>query len=259
MTVLGFDFAILWAAGQHVLSGQSPYSVPGFYYPPFAALFFALWALLPIGAAFVLWTGIHVGLMTYALKRSALVWLLAFPAVFVINAGQNEWLWWLLALAIPKDRPGWRSAWLAALITLKPQAALNLLPFYLYRWLKTDRQTLARFGLATAALWIIPALLIRGWLPGWVANLSYAGQTSTANSPGIWSLTVYGAQVIPLCLLVAVAAIAWGLSKREEVVRAVMLIASPTGLHYSQYALIGMCPAWLFVGLSWSAQLLSQV
>src|SRR5689334_7833785 len=236
MTVLGFDFAILWAAGQHVLSGQSPYSVPGFYYPPFAALFFALWALLPIGAAFVLWTGIHVGLMTYALKRSALVWLLAFPVIFVINAGQNEWLWWLLALAIPKDRPGWRGAWLAALITLKPQTALVLLPFHLWRWWKHDRRTLARFGVTTLALWIIPALLMTGWLTGWFANLNNAGQRSLANSPGIWSLTAGGMGIWPVCLIIALAVVLWGITRREEVVRAAMSIASPVGLHYSQYA-----------------------
>lgn len=258
MTVLGFDFAILWSAGQHVLSGQSPYSVPGFYYPPLVAWFFALIALLPISTAFILWTLAHIGMLVAVFRRQALLWLLAFPVIFVVNAGQNEWLWWGLALAIPKGTPGWRGPILAALITLKPQTALVLLPFHLWHWLKTDWRTLARFAALTAALWTIPALLMSGWLAGWLANMSHAGQTNMANSPGIWSLTALGGQWLPLCAVIALALAAFGLSKHEAITRTCLSIASPTGMHYSQYELVGTCPAWLFVALSWSGQLLSQ-
>jgi alpha-1,2-mannosyltransferase len=54
----GLDFAVYWGGGRDVLAGLSPYrplqSLP-FTYPPFAALFFVPFALLPQGVAYVVW------------------------------------------------------------------------------------------------------------------------------------------------------------------------------------------------------------
>lgn len=244
------DFAIIYAGGRALLEGASPYSVPGYFYPlPFSYLM-ALLALLPMGAALAVWLMASFGMLVAFFRRQFWQWLLYVPIFHLFFlSGQNELLWWSLAMGLRRNMWG---ALLAACITMKPQNALVLLPYHLLDWLRHDRRTLGWFLLFTALLWGLPLL----WWPGWVGEWLMAAPTDNwllklRSVPGLFSLVAISPMLLiillPLCAVVAV----WGLlQKREAVTRAALMLTTPLGLFYTQSTLLGTAPAWLLVPLS---------
>jgi len=243
------DFEIIWNGGRALLQGQDPYSVADFFYPlPFVYVI-AIGALLPLIVALVLWLLVNFAALVYFFRKRFWMWLFYFPVIHLFLSGQNEFLWWTLAQFMRRNLV---SAAMAAVMTLKPQTAVILLPFHLLDWLRHDRKTFAQFVGFTALLWGIPLL----WQPTWISdwwNAAETGdwvQTARATS-GVFSLLVIDTALLPLLAVVAVGIAIWGLMQRkEEVTRAALLLASPVGLFYTQFALLGAAPVWLLTPLS---------
>lgn len=243
----GWDFSILWAAGQAILHGQDPYGVAHFFYPlPFAYALAGL-AWLPLPVAYYLWLAINLGLLVAFFRRRFWQWLLYVPIMHLFSSGQVGFAWWCMERGVGRH---WRGAALAALMTFKPEMALWLLAWHLWDWLQHDRRTLLRWAGLTILLWGIPCI----WRPGWIADWLHAapayGLLSASNAPGIFSLVRLWPAIWPLLAIVALAILVWGIRQREESVRAATMLATPLGLFYSTMALLDCAPAWLLTPAS---------
>lgn len=251
----GWDFEILWNAGRAVLEGTDPYSVPNFFYPLPVAYFFALFALFPYPVAFGLWLALNAALLVYFFRRLFWAWLLYAPVLHLFSSGQIELVLWSTERLI---RPGWRGACCAALITLKPQTAIVLLPWHLFNWLRHDRPTLIKWGAATGALWLAPVLWRPRWLLEWRDALPPSDfLTSAGNVPGLFSIVKVVPDAWPLVMVAAAGVLLWGIWQSNPVARACALLAAPFGLFYSTFALLGTAPARLLVPLGLGAAALS--
>lgn len=248
------DFSVFYDAARALLTGSDPYSVHvgvnGFYYPQVFLLLVLPFALLPYLAAFGLWTALSLMALIREFRQGFWKWLLFVPLVYCLDAGQSELLWWLLARHL---KTGWRSAFFATLITLKPQAAVILLPYHLIRWWKGDRRTLARFSACAALLWGLPFLVWPEWGERWWTALDLSHHAALGSAPGLWSLTTLSpALIVPLGLLGGMI-LMWGLSQSEALMRACLILSSPVGLFYGALALMDTAPWWLLAALSWLA------
>lgn len=254
----GWDFGIYWNVGRAILTGGDPYAVFGSFYPPATTILFALFALVPFAVAYGAWTFGNLIFLARAVGiRKAPVWLFFFPVLFVIAAGQIDLA--LVALATFLPRKDWKSVAAAALITLKPQFAFLLLPFWLVQWLISDRRRLGAFVGATALVQGWPLLIDPTLYGRWIDRVAlYGGGAGRAiASPGVWSLPLSGffgewAIASAAGSLVVIAVIA-AIRGREWLSRSALVLATPTGHAYDAAALAGSAPAWLLIPLSWLA------
>jgi len=250
----GWDFSILWQAGRAVLAGGNPYSSGYFYYPLPFAYGTAILALLPERLSFWLWIAANLLILIVVFRRSFWHWIFFLPILHMLSSGNVDLLFWVMARGLGRH---WRGAVLGALITLKPQVALLLLPWHLLDWLRSDRLTLGRWAVITTLLWATPLL----WRPSWIAEWTEAtpdlSWLTASNSPGLFgSLKVWPFLAIPLAL-VAVALFAWGIRQRDEIARACALLASPVGMFYQTMALLDCAPAAVLVPISLLAAVVS--
>jgi hypothetical protein len=260
--VNAYDFSINYFAGLLLLSGQDAYINPLYRYPFPFTYFWALLALpgrdaMPL--MFILWGVVNVGLLIYAFRRQFWHWVFFFPFLHELSAGQVELMLWSMERLI---RPGWRGAILGALLTMKPQTAIVLLPWHLVHWLRHDRRTFGQWLLCTGVLWGLPLLWRPDWIQTWLvgrggdANFVYSASVST----GVFSLLrLTGEKLTPpyspalVTLLVALGLIAvivfivGQLQSSKEIGKACALLVSPVGLLYTQMTLMGTAPAWLLV------------
>jgi len=255
--VVGWDFSVLWAAGNAILEGHSPYGVANFFYPLPFAYFLAIFALLPQKVSLILWLALNVGLLILAFRRAFWKWLPYAPFMHLLSSGQTGFLFWSLERGIGPHY--WRTPIMAALITLKPQVALILLPWHILGWLRHDRKTALRFLLATGLIWGLPLIWSPRWPIEWWNSLPSNFVLSAANTPGVFSLTKLFPALFPVALVVAVLVFVWGQFQSKEIGRAAALLASPFGLFYSTIALIGCAPARLMIPASLIAVVLSII
>jgi len=274
--VIGWDFSVCWEIGRAVLEGRSPYTVEFSRYPPAAAFFFVIFALLPFTAAYAAWAGLNVALYIHRLRRmkmglSGWLWLLYTPFLFNIITGQLDILFWWAAMGLrpprqraavptppdvsPATRPDlepWVPALAAAFFTLKPQLAAVILPWYLVRWLLHERSLLLRWAGITAVLHTLPLIYDPGIYGKWLAALAGVSEMKMGVSGGIFAFGLVG---LPLWLLVVVglALAAWGLFQDELTSRAAQLTAFPITIWYDDVLLAGIGPARWMVALSWLA------
>ena len=274
--MIGWDFSVFWEIGRAVLEGRSPYTVEFSRYPPAAAFFFVIFALLPFTAAYAAWAGLNVALYIHRLRRmkmglSGWLWLLYTPFLFNIITGQLDILFWWAAMGLrpprqraavptppgvsPATRPDlepWVPALAAAFFTLKPQLAAVILPWYLVRWLLHERSLLLRWAGITAVLHTLPLIYDPGIYGKWLAALAGVSEMKMGVSGGIFSFGLVG---LPLWLLVVVglALAAWGLFQDELTSRAAQLTAFPITIWYDDVLLAGIGPARWMVALSWLA------
>lgn len=257
-----YDFSINYLAGLMLLNGQDPYSNPLYRYPFPFTYFWALLALPGYDAMpllFIVWGVVNVGLLIYAFRKAFWQWVFFFPFFHELSAGQVEMMFWSMERLIGRN---WRGAILGALITMKPQTALILLPWHLVDWLRHDRKTLARWALCTGLLWGVPLLWRSDWLYTWLvlrggdANFVYSASVTT----GIFSFLRLSAErlavpfsptlIVWLVVLGCIAALVYvggQFQASKEIGKACALIGSPLGLLYTQLALLGTAPAWLLV------------
>jgi hypothetical protein len=257
--MLGFDFSVFWQIGQAVLSGQNPYSVPLSVYPPMMTLVFSLFALVPFQWAFPIWAGLNFVLLLDVLRRWAnrsYFWILFSPVVFTLMTGQIDLLFlWLASWTMTA---GWQSIVCAALLTLKPQIALIVLPWLLIRWLRKCPRSVSYWILLTLALHTLPLLYDRTIYTKWLSAVNGQLGWRFAVSSGVFSLTTYQVPVWILILISLVIAV-WGLMQSEATSRSAMLLASPAGLWYDSVLLVGSAPAWLMISWSWVAFILAYL
>lgn len=243
----GWDFTVFWLAGQAILRGESPYSVPYFYYPLPAAYGFSLLALLPLPVSFVLWTLFNLGLLIVFFRKKFWHWLFYTPVLHMFSSGQVELLWWSMECYISRNLLG---ALLAAIITLKPQNALILLPWHLYDWLRNDRRLLIYWFGFTVLIWGSPLLWYQNWLLDWLQAVPSNGLSSAMNAPGIFSLLSLKKSWWPILAVMALIIFIWGQMQSKQVARSCALLASPGGLFYTTLTLLGCAPALLLVPIS---------
>jgi hypothetical protein len=193
-------------------------------------LVFSLFALVPFQWAFPIWTGLNFVLLLDVLRRLAsrsYFWILFSPVVFNLMTGQIDLLfYWLASWTMTA---GWQSIVCAALLTLKPQIALIVLPWLLIRWLWKSPRSLIYWILLTLALNTLPLLYDRSIYLKWLSAVNgYLGWRFAVSS-GLFSLSTYQVPYWILIFLSLVIAI-WGQMQSEALSRAAMLLASPAGL-----------------------------
>ncbi len=252
----GWDFSILWRAGHAVLEGRDPFSVAYFYYPLPFAYFLSIFALVPEKVAFWSWILFNLGLLVYFFRLRFWEWVLYVPVMHLLSSGQVDLLFWALARGLKRT---WSGALLGAFITLKPQAALVLLPWHLLDWWRSSRETLSQWVAFTIALWGLPTVWRPLWVVDWWQAIPSGGWWATAkNTPGIFSLLQVWPALSPLLVVAAVLISWWGLRQGiQEIGRATAILSLPIGLFYNTMSLLDCAPAALLVPLSWLAAALA--
>jgi hypothetical protein len=266
--MIGWDFSVFWKIGQAILEGRSPYTVEFSRYPPAASFLFVLFALLPFAVSFAVWSGVNLVLAVHGLRRmgqgwKGLAWLLYTPLIFNLMTGQLDVVFWWAALyleppesgrsnGIYKQWPLWVPALAGAFLTLKPQLAAVVLPWYLLRWLRRQRGLVLRWAglcvlLHGLPLWYAPTIYSQ-----WVAALSGVSEMKSGVSAGIFAFGLLG---LPVWLLAAVGVglAVWGWFQEESISRAAQLSSFPLTIWYDDMLLAGRGPAWLLVPISWLA------
>jgi hypothetical protein len=259
--MLGFDFSVFWNIGRAVLAGGGPYSVYGFY-PPAMGYLFAIFGLLPYNLAFGLWTGVNLILFQRSVIRfqkgwQGIAWLAFAPVTFIFMTGQVDIFFLWLAGFLPAK--GWKAILAGVLVTLKPQIAFIVLPWFLLEWILHERPTFLWWAAGTVTLHALPLLADPLVYQKWFASAS--GETSwrLPASPGVFSLLNLN---IPLVLIVFLAAVVvvLGLVLLHSFMfsRAAQILALPGGMWYENVLLVGSTPWWLLVPISWAAFILAN-
>ena len=151
-----YDFDIFYRAGRMILTGGSPYTVPGFFSPLPLAVLFAPLALLPKYVAYGIYVLASLWLLWRQARRRMLWTALSFPVLFTLFVGQVDLAVALcLALLGPLALP---------VVLIKPQAALVAIPWILRH--SNTRALLVGLLLSLAVLSL--CLLLRPtWIGAW--------------------------------------------------------------------------------------------
>jgi len=251
--MFGADFFNFWAIGRAILAGQTPYSYSISQYPPATAFFFVLLALLPFQFSYALWTGLNFVLVVDFIRKLKQnhwkwAWLGFAPVLFVLLVGQIDIFFLWLASLMPTR--GWKAVLLGALLTLKPQIAFIVLPWFLLQWLIHERATLLKWVLVTAALHLSPLLFDPNIYQKWLASIQTQEDWRMLASPGVFALSnLYVPLLIILLMALAIAIL--GIRRDPLTSRAAQLLALPMGLWYENVLLLGSVPWWLVVPVSW--------
>jgi hypothetical protein len=246
--MIGADFYTFWQIGQAILHGANPYAIPSSVYPPAASMLFAIFGLLPFLPSYAIWSGANVILFLIALRRKKYkgmlwIWFLFAPFLFNLFTGQLDVFFFFLAALLPLG--GWPGLTAAVVLTLKPQVALVVLPWYLIRWLKRSPRLLLSWGAASLALNLLPIAFDPTIYQKWISALQGVSEMKTGVSSGLFSLTAFGFPIW-LAALIAVPIAVWGLFQEEAVCRAAQLLAFPITIWYDDVLLAGSIPArWL--------------
>ncbi len=253
--MLGFDFYCFWLAGQAVLAGQNPYYTELSKYPPAATYLFALLALFPFSISFGIWTGLNLILfyrIIYRIQKGLqkFAWLAFAPTIFVLLTGQIDILLLWLAGFLVSD--GWKAILAAVLLTLKPQVALIVLPWFLLQWLLHQRKKLFVWAAGTIAIHALPLLADPTIYQKWFAITSSISGWRFQMSPGIFAFTALNVPLAILIILAAALAVI-GLFGKTMFSWTAQMLTLPAGLWYENVLLIGSAPWWLLVPISWGA------
>jgi hypothetical protein len=258
---LGGDFWIMWHAGRNLLLGLSPYDIQHSWYPPASNLLFALFATLPLVLSYVIWVVINLGFLVYIKRKEAPGWLLFVPAIFMFAFGQIDLLFVLLMLFLP--RKDWKSVAAAAIITLKPQIALVVLPWWLIKWLLKDRTRLLQFVGAAAALHLAP-LFIRPQIYFEFFEAVMGAPSMKFGGVGPILFYVYGngnifmnfaGNIIIIWLVILIAVYCLD----EKVIRVILSLLNPYLAYYDLVILMDTAPWYVLGPLSIGALALTHI
>ena len=275
-----------WTVGSRTLHGGDPYTWTraqilagvSFPYPALAALLFAPFALIPVGASGVVFTALCLASVLLALRvlrppdwrlyGVAALW----PAV--VSGWQTANLTLLLVLGLAcawryRDRPVVAGALVAVLISLKP------IVFPLGIWLiATRRYAAAAWAVGAGALLNLLAWSIIGWsaVGGWLHLVSVQGDLlyrkgyaviALASDFGLARQTGTGLEVAAGVILAGV--VIWLARRGDErrsllLATVLMLVASPqVDLHYFALLLVPLAIlrprlhwAWLLPLVLWA-------
>lgn len=204
---------------------------------PFPLIFLlAPITLLPLDVVAIVWLIGMIVSLVLVLRRESLYWVFFVPFLQVLFLGQLDPLFWLVYRS--------RRPWLWALLSLKPQFLLMILPRIF-----ASRRSLSQFLAGVVALHL-PFLLIRpAWPSQWIAFLSsYEQNRLTRVAAATTSGTIlFSAWVIPF----AAALIALFLLRRANW-EGILFLANPVLLPYDYSLLMGRISK-LIIPLSWIA------
>ena len=219
------------------------------------AYLFAVLGLLPFNLSFGLWTGLNLLMLHKSIIRfqkgwQGIIWLAFTPLLFTIMTGQLDILFlWLAGFLSSK---GWKAVLAGILVTLKPQIAFIVLPWYLFQWIMHERPQFLRWAAGTLILNALPLILDPIIYQKWLAVANSRSSSYMAASPGVFALTNLNYPLILICILAAAIAV-FGLLNKAMFSRTAQLLALPAGLWYENVLLIGLTPWWLLVPISWIA------
>lgn len=283
------DFVGLLAGGRAVLSGVDPYDATRwtafatsagqppetsvFGYPPWTALVFVPFALLPTSVASLVWAAGGLVLATYACMRlarhagwpvvpAALLAAASWPAILVFLQGQ--WGYVLVAMAcaaivaLDARRDATAGMWWGLLVLAKPQ-------LFLFGSLALGAAALARRRIraVAASIAVVAVGVAAGTLayPGWIGPYlaivmtkrgarqiqepTLAGLAADV-AGGAWPV-VWTIAVVALALAVAYAARSAPAAHREKVfvagTIALSVIAAPYSWSYDHYLAVPLAMA----------------
>ncbi|MBI3762701.1 MAG: hypothetical protein HY260_12700, partial [Chloroflexi bacterium] len=151
------------------------------------------------------------------------------------------------------------SALALALMTLKPQLALLVVPWTLWAW-RRERRRLLAFGLWVAALYAAPALFHPNWTREWLTHRLFGYPAYAREAfPTLVMLTELGAWAAPLYLGAAALAVWWSWPRDREIVKVVGLLVSPVLRPYNYALIAGPSRLWRTVLAGWAAWLVFLV
>ena len=218
------DWQTFYRTGQAVLDGTALYATPAGtppnLTPPLVAPVFAVLAMLPIRAAFLVWTSAGLATALWATSRIASVWrrptwqvaalLLACHGMPLgIILGQLHLLVFVLVtaawLADREDRPFGAGVWLGVAIYLKPFLAVVAV-YWIWRgaW-RAASAAAAVAGAGYAASLLLLPMASAAWIE---ALRSVTWQYSSVNL-AIWGLVAR--LELPLWVAISLAALVLGL------------------------------------------------
>jgi hypothetical protein len=220
------DFTYPWLAARAVLRGEDPYAalrsaqtpwVPALFYPLPTALVTTPLAWLSVRSAAVLFIGLGMGLLAYAVTAQALWPLIMFASASAMQAAWSvQWSPLLMAAAL------W---WpMIGLVVAKPTLGLPLVAF------QRDRRALWSALVGGGLLVVASFVLQPRWLERWIATLRETPVVSQYHVP---LFTWWGAVLI-------VAVTRW---RRPEARLLIALACMPqNGFFYDQFPLLLVPP-----------------
>lgn len=193
----GIDFYPLYVGAQYVWQGISPYSqavslhleqywdalllnshvASVVAYPAPFLVFIMPFLTMPEPFAALLWSALLMYGFAYALIKTSerdsdvCVWLCFFPLFHALLLRQSTFLWVVIAaLCVFKvrERHPVLLGFLLALLPLKPQVGLILLPFAMYQAYQANRKSLVWMFGFSIALWGASFVLMPDWPLQWL-------------------------------------------------------------------------------------------
>ena len=242
-----FDFDIFYRAAQAILSGLSPYSIPGYYNPfPFAVLFLPF-ALLPKTYAYWLFIFLNVFLLFWICHRKGIWAFLSFPVLFCLFTGQIDLF---LALMLSFGKP-----WLFPLAFIKPQVALVTLPWLIH---KLDKKGWVKL-LTSGGIYLALCFIIRPtWIQEWIKAQPGFGYYSIHASNIYWLIPPKFMEfrvVFTLVLSIIALVIGFIIRKRSDSWAFLQLFQPLTNIYSSSVLAEWIGP--LEFGLSWIVVLIN--
>ena len=245
---MGYDFSVFWEVGRLFIQGGNPYAISVSFYPPVAVYFFALISLIPQGIGYLLFTGVNAVLLLLSAgkldKSNLWLWFFYPPAMFIFATGQLDIVFLYFSTLLL--RGGIMAAVGGSLLTIKPQLAFIVLPWFIIRWAKSDRNTLVKWFIFTILLHGIPLVIHPHLYSEWLSNANASVSWRLNVSPGVFSLGNFN---VPIIILAAIAILLafWGLFKKRETSITTQLMALPVGIWYSNIFTIGTAPKTILI------------
>ena len=184
-------------------------------------------------------------------------WFLYTPVVFILMTGQIDIIFfWIAAFLLDPKR--WKNILGAVLLTLKPQIAFILLPWFLLRWFKKEPRNLLYWLCGSLLLHLAPLIFDVNIYHKWIHSISSYRESRMLISPGIFSLSNLN---VPLWIMVllSIPVIIFGLLKDKETSKAAQILGLPMGIWYENIFLSGSIPAKILIPASWAAFILAYL
>lgn len=238
------DFDVFWRAAKALVQGSDPYALPGVYYPLPTFFLFIPFVAVPLPWARGIWTVIEFLIFVTVLRQRALFVVLFMPVFLAFLMGQTVIP--LLGVFVLL-RSGLYGGLAMALLMLKPQLVIFVMPWLLWRWWQTDRQQIAWFGLTVMGMAIVAFAVQPDWISRWLA---VSGERVRAPiSPSVWGVLSF--LPAPLWIvsagLVTVGAFIWAWHKSNlDLLVAVGMLVNPILISYDLTFLTVMIRSWYF-------------